>query len=250
MPITDACRRVRGSRPAAPSTTTTTAVDPAVLQIGGTGRRLAVERRGLTHLDGMTSDAWPALRVRARPGTRRLPESRFRVRERPRRRHGRAGCSLNCSAAEAIRSISSESECLLLRAMTLLSRGVPVVRVPVLSMATRVVSARCSMATADLTRTPWRPALAIADSSGGMVASTTAHGDATIMNVIARSNVGCEIRSQRQRDCEQRERRHHDTHRIPLFDLLDEQLRLGFGARRPRRPARRCGPPPCLRGPA
>ena len=32
------------------------------------------------------------------------------------------------------------------------------------------------MTTADLTSTPCRPALAIADSSGGMVASTTAHG--------------------------------------------------------------------------
>ena len=44
------------------------------------------------------------------------------------------------------------------------------------------------MTTADFTRTPWRPALAIADSSGGMVASTTAHGEATIMKVIARSS--------------------------------------------------------------
>ncbi|MFB9525733.1 hypothetical protein [Nonomuraea roseola] len=32
-----------------------------------------------------------------------------------------------------------------------------------------------------MTSTPWRPALAIADSSGGMVASTIAHGEATIM---------------------------------------------------------------------
>ena len=47
------------------------------------------------------------------------------------------------------------------------------------------------MTTADLTSTPCRPALAIADSSGGMVASTTAHGDATIMKVMARSRVGC-----------------------------------------------------------
>jgi hypothetical protein len=45
------------------------------------------------------------------------------------------------------------------------------------------------MTTADLTSTPWRPARAIADSRGGMVARTTAHGDATIMNVIARNNV-------------------------------------------------------------
>ncbi len=44
------------------------------------------------------------------------------------------------------------------------------------------------MTTADLTRTPWRPALAMAASSGGMVASTTAQGEATIMNVIARSS--------------------------------------------------------------
>ena len=44
------------------------------------------------------------------------------------------------------------------------------------------------MTMADLTSTPLRPALAIAASSGGMVARTTAHGDATIMNVIARSS--------------------------------------------------------------
>lgn len=47
------------------------------------------------------------------------------------------------------------------------------------------------MTTADLIRTPCLPARAMADSSGGMVASTTAHGDATIMKVIARSRVGC-----------------------------------------------------------
>jgi hypothetical protein len=33
--------------------------------------------------------------------------------------------------------------------------------------------------------------VAIAASSGGMVASTTAHGDATIMKVIARSRLFC-----------------------------------------------------------
>ena len=71
------------------------------------------------------------------------------------------------------------------------TRGMPQVRVPVLSNATMLVSARCSTTTADLTSTPCRPALAIADSSGGMVASTTAHGEATIMNVMARSNTGC-----------------------------------------------------------
>ncbi len=43
------------------------------------------------------------------------------------------------------------------------------------------------MTTADF-KQPWRPALAIADSSGGMVARTTAHGEATIMNVMARSS--------------------------------------------------------------
>ncbi len=43
------------------------------------------------------------------------------------------------------------------------------------------------MATADFTRTPWRPALAMADSSGGIVARTTAQGEATIMKVMARS---------------------------------------------------------------
>jgi len=37
------------------------------------------------------------------------------------------------------------------------------------------------MTMALFTRTPCRPALAIALSNGGIVASTTAHGDATIM---------------------------------------------------------------------
>ncbi|MEV5750811.1 hypothetical protein AB0L00_23555 [Actinoallomurus sp. NPDC052308] len=45
-----------------------------------------------------------------------------------------------------------------------------------------------AQAAADLTSTPWRPALAIADSSGGIVARTTAHGEATIMKVISRSS--------------------------------------------------------------
>ncbi|CNU41128.1 Uncharacterised protein [Mycobacterium tuberculosis] len=51
----------------------------------------------------------------------------------------------------------------------------------------------CSITIADLASTPWRPALAIAANSGGMVASTTAHGDATIMNVMARSNARCRV---------------------------------------------------------
>ena len=55
-----------------------------------------------------------------------------------------------------------------------MSLGVPRVRVPVLSNATVVIDPSCSMTTADLTNTPWRPALAIAANSGGMVASTTA----------------------------------------------------------------------------
>ena len=66
----------------------------------------------------------------------------------------------------------------------------PSVRVPVLSKATRVVAPSRSITTADLTSTPCRPALAIEASSGGIVASTTAHGEATIMKVIARSRVG------------------------------------------------------------
>ena len=69
--------------------------------------------------------------------------------------------------------------------------GVPSVRVPVLSNAIRVAAPSCSITTADLTSTPCRPAFAMANSSGGMVASTTAHGDATMMNVMARSSVGC-----------------------------------------------------------
>ena len=60
------------------------------------------------------------------------------------------------------------------------------------------------MTTADLTSTPWRPALAIADSSGGIVASTTAHGEATIMKVIARSSELGEGGAEAQRDREDR----------------------------------------------
>ncbi|WP_167467684.1 hypothetical protein [Streptomyces rishiriensis] len=50
-----------------------------------------------------------------------------------------------------------------------------------------VAKALLSMTTADLASTPRHPALAIADSSGGVVESTTAHGEATIMNVMARN---------------------------------------------------------------
>jgi hypothetical protein len=64
------------------------------------------------------------------------------------------------------------------------------VSVPVLSNATTVVRPSASIATADFTSTPRRPPFAIAASSGGIVARTIAHGDATIMNVIARSSVG------------------------------------------------------------
>ena len=71
-----------------------------------------------------------------------------------------------------------------------MTRGVPSVRVPVLSRATASTWPSRSITTADFTSTPCRPALAMADSSGGMVASTTAHGEATIMKVIARSSVG------------------------------------------------------------
>lgn len=73
------------------------------------------------------------------------------------------------------------------RGVTAVTSGVPSVRVPVLSRAAVSISPRRSMATADLTRTPCRPALAMAESSGGMVARTTAHGEATIMKVMARS---------------------------------------------------------------
>lgn len=69
-----------------------------------------------------------------------------------------------------------------------MSRGVPWVRVPVLSNATCVTVASFSRTTADLMSTPWRPALAMDASSGGIVESTNAQGDATIMNVMARSN--------------------------------------------------------------
>jgi hypothetical protein len=63
---------------------------------------------------------------------------------------------------------------------------VPSVRVPALPKATTVLVPRRSITTADLTSAPCRPALATADSSGGIVAGTTAQGDAVIMKVIAR----------------------------------------------------------------
>ncbi len=102
-----------------------------------------------------------------------------------------SGCSLDCSAAAANWSNRRPSNSGIGSGSMVVSRGTPQVSVPVLSSATMLVAASCSTTTADLTSTPCRPALAIADSSGGMVASTTAHGDATIMNVMARSNTGC-----------------------------------------------------------
>ena len=116
------------------------------------------------------------------------------------------------------------------------------------------------MTTADLTSTPWRLALAIADSSGGMVASTTAHGDATIMNVIARSSALCRSSPASSGTAKIASVATTTPDRVPLLDLLDEQLgpRLGRaglldhgrrsgpttlsrdGSGRPRRSARRC----------
>ncbi|GAA1550165.1 hypothetical protein GCM10009678_36370 [Actinomadura kijaniata] len=100
-----------------------------------------------------------------------------------------SGCSLGCSAAAASlsssRSVSPDPG----RGRTSVTFGAPSVRVPVLSSATASIRPSRSMTTADFTSTPCRPALAMADSSGGMVASTTAHGDATIMKVMARSSV-------------------------------------------------------------
>lgn len=101
------------------------------------------------------------------------------------------GCSLGCSAAAASRSSSASLFRVGSSAATAMTCGRPAVSVPVLSNATVSVRPSCSMTTADLTSTPFRPAVAIADSNGGMVASTTAQGDATIMKVIARSRVGC-----------------------------------------------------------
>ncbi len=69
-----------------------------------------------------------------------------------------------------------------------MTRGLPSVSVPVLSSATASTWPSRSITTADFTSTPCRPALAMAESRGGMVASTTAHGEATIMNVMARSS--------------------------------------------------------------
>ena len=100
-----------------------------------------------------------------------------------------SGCSLFCSAAAAQLSTRSSSAAPG-SARTPTTAGAPSVRVPVLSKATVSARPSSSMTTADLTRMPCRPALAIAASSGGMVASTTAQGEATIMNVIARSSVG------------------------------------------------------------
>ena len=99
-----------------------------------------------------------------------------------------SGCSDGFSAAAASARICCSPRPLPGSTRMAASLGAPSVSVPVLSNATTPVPAAFSMATADLTSTPCRPALAIAESSGGMVASTTAHGEATIMNVIARSS--------------------------------------------------------------
>ncbi len=101
-----------------------------------------------------------------------------------------SGCSEGFSAAAARASTSLVEGPAPGRTRISARRGVPSVSVPVLSNATRVVDPSCSITTADLTSTPCRPALAIEASNGGMVASTTAQGDATIMSVIARSKVG------------------------------------------------------------
>src|SRR5690242_16787540 len=58
---------------------------------------------------------------------------------------------------------------------------------PVLSRVTESTCPTRSITTTDFTSTPWRPALAMAESSGGMVASKTAQGGTTIMKVMARS---------------------------------------------------------------
>ena len=101
------------------------------------------------------------------------------------------GCSLGCSAAAARASSSSSLRPGLEAVGISASSGTPRVRVPVLSKASCVVVPSCSITTADLASTPWRPAVAIAASSGGMVARTTAQGEATIMKVIARSSARC-----------------------------------------------------------
>ncbi len=66
---------------------------------------------------------------------------------------------------------------------------------------------------------------AIADSRGGIVARTTAQGEATIMNVIARSSAVAsgsvpDARGTR----EDRQGRDDHAQAVPLLDLLDEQL--------------------------
>ena len=101
-----------------------------------------------------------------------------------------SGCSDGFSADAASRSTVFSPATAPGSTLIPASRGVPSVSVPVLSKATRMVVPTRSITTADFTSTPWRPALAIAASSGGIVARTTAQGEATIMNVMARSRVG------------------------------------------------------------
>lgn len=85
------------------------------------------------------------------------------------------------------------------------------------------------MTTADLTSTPWRPALAIAANSGGIVASTTAHGEATIMKVIARSSEVCSASPHSSGAANSMIVAATMPIRVALLDLFDEQLRAHFG---------------------
>jgi hypothetical protein len=99
-----------------------------------------------------------------------------------------------------------------------------------LSNATCVVEPSRSITTADLTSTPSRPAVAIAASSGGMVASTTAQDEARNMNVLARNSAS--VSASPHDSGIKNSARVAAPCRATLFDLLDEQLRAGLGATR------------------
>ena len=72
------------------------------------------------------------------------------------------------------------------RAITVLTRGLPSVRVPVLSKATTFRPAACSRWTPPLKSTPRRAPLPMAERIEAGVLITSAHGEATTISVIVR----------------------------------------------------------------
>jgi hypothetical protein len=128
-----------------------------------------------------TSPRWRGSRYGTEVGGRRDGHAHLACRPAPPRRRAGARWALRTGGGARSRPTSTWPPG---TGRMTVTHGMPSVRVPVLSNATIVASPSRSITTADFTSTPWRPARAIA---AGVVASTTAHGEATIMNVIARS---------------------------------------------------------------